>query len=188
MDPLRRWCSRSIEWLVLLAFAIGALPGIGGFLVLAAINEADWHTARLLLGLGLLTGALFAINIMFIYRHMAKRWNNYAGKNVKYLHGIDICLPTEQAFHACIVFLRSAPNCVVLTCDLHRGRIRAKIGCNLWTCGELIRIGIHENEEGQAHVDISSRCIMPNQRYDWGKNRANIERIVQFLETLAARR
>ena len=56
--------------------------------------------------------------------------------------------------------------------------IRAKIGINLWTVGETIQITFIDDET----IEIHSKCRWPTQIFDWGKNKRNVNTLVNLIE------
>ena len=56
--------------------------------------------------------------------------------------------------------------------------IRAKIGINLWTFGETIQITFIDDET----IEIHSKCRWPTQMFDWGKNKRNVNTLVNLIE------
>mgnify|MGYP001219223479 FL=1 len=56
--------------------------------------------------------------------------------------------------------------------------IRAKIGINLWTFGETIQITFIDDKT----IEIHSKCRLPTQIFDWGKNKRNVNTLVNLIE------
>ena len=56
--------------------------------------------------------------------------------------------------------------------------IRAKIGINLLTFGETIRITFIDDKT----IEIHSKCRLPTQIFDWGKNKRNVNTLVNLIE------
>jgi hypothetical protein len=54
----------------------------------------------------------------------------------------------------------------------------AEVGYNFWSWGEKISVEI--DREGKIRVE--SRCMLPTQCFDWGKNQCNVD---AFLEEVA---
>jgi len=61
--------------------------------------------------------------------------------------------------------------------DRTRDAVFGKFGISLCSWGERIEIVI-----GLETAQIRSRCSCPVQCIDWGKNRRNVERIVEGLQ------
>jgi len=56
--------------------------------------------------------------------------------------------------------------------------IRAKIGINIWSFGETIQITFIDDET----IEIHSKSRMPTQMFDWGKNKRNVDTLVNLIE------
>jgi hypothetical protein len=54
---------------------------------------------------------------------------------------------------------------------------------NLMSWGETVEAWISHGPQG-AVVRLRSKCALPTQVIDWGKNRKNVERIVEALRLL----
>ena len=61
-----------------------------------------------------------------------------------------------------------------------RSRVSARIGFNLRSCGENLSVSV--NTPGM--VQITSKCVLPTQIIDWGKNKKNCN---MFMKALSAR-
>ncbi len=55
---------------------------------------------------------------------------------------------------------------------------KAEVGANLWSWGEAVTVV----RLGDGRLSVESRCRMPLQIMDWGKNRQNVERLCAALE------
>ena len=56
--------------------------------------------------------------------------------------------------------------------------ITASTGLNLWSYGEKIVIEFLPDEV----VSVTSKCSMPTQCFDWGKNKANVWQLIAAIE------
>ena len=59
------------------------------------------------------------------------------------------------------------------------GNIFLKAQLNAWSWGESIKITL--NKEGDNSINILSKCTFPLQILDWGKNKKNVDMIVELL-------
>ncbi len=59
------------------------------------------------------------------------------------------------------------------------GRYEGRMPFNFWSFGEILSVTI--GPDGQ--LQITSKCVMPTQCFDWGKNRRNVEKLVELIET-----
>lgn len=57
---------------------------------------------------------------------------------------------------------------------------------NLSSWGEDIDITVLYHSETTAQVIIKSKCTLPTQVIDWGKNKANVEKIYNYLTSRLA--
>ena len=58
--------------------------------------------------------------------------------------------------------------------------IRASVGFNFWSFGERITIHFDTPDE----VTVTSKCVLPTQCNDWGKNRSNVLSLLKRLDRL----
>lgn len=58
--------------------------------------------------------------------------------------------------------------------------IRASVGFNFWSFGERITIRFDTPDE----VTVTSKCVLPTQCNDWGKNRSNVFAFLSRVERL----
>lgn len=56
-------------------------------------------------------------------------------------------------------------------------KIVLKVGWSIWSWGEIIKIDFSDDKT----ISISSRCKVPLQMIDYGKNRENVERLVSKI-------
>jgi hypothetical protein len=64
------------------------------------------------------------------------------------------------------------------------GVLRGSTPTSFASWGENVQATIGHGPRG-AVVTLHSKCALPTQLFDWGKNRKNVERIVEALRTLA---
>lgn len=60
-------------------------------------------------------------------------------------------------------------------------RIVAAAGVSLWSWGETVSIDVLPDHT----LAITSKCVLPTQCLDWGKNRRNVEQLVAKLQAQA---
>jgi hypothetical protein len=71
--------------------------------------------------------------------------------------------------------------------DRPLGRFRVKIGVSLWTWGQTMFIDLNKIDDQTTKVQVYSEA--GGQKFDWGKNRRDIENFLRELEeTLEAER
>jgi hypothetical protein len=58
--------------------------------------------------------------------------------------------------------------------------IRATTSVNLWSWGERVTITFGRN----GRLTVTSKCALPTQCFDWGKNRSNVIAFLKQLERL----
>ncbi len=56
--------------------------------------------------------------------------------------------------------------------------IRVAVGFNLWSSGERVTIVF----DTPNAVTVTSKCLMPTQCFDWGKNKSNVQALLARLE------
>ena len=64
------------------------------------------------------------------------------------------------------------------------GFMQGKVSAGMRSWGENVQATIGYGPRG-AVVTLRSECALPTQVIDWGKNRQNVERIVEALRPLA---
>ena len=95
---------------------------------------------------------------------------------------IEVALAPQQAEAAVYqAFLAAGLSWVAGGNGFMRGKVSAA-GMRSW--GENVLATIGYGPRG-AVVTLRSECLMPTQVIDWGKNRQNVERIVEVLRQLA---
>jgi hypothetical protein len=81
----------------------------------------------------------------------------------------DLLLLAESALISCGFKIKNI--------DRGQGIIDAKSRLNIWSWTEEIVIEVHES----GSIYMESRCYIPTQVVDWGKNRKNVERFFDAL-------
>ena len=64
---------------------------------------------------------------------------------------------------------------------------RFRHGTSFTSWGEIITIYLTPVDNSSVRVDISSECSAPTQIIDWGKNRENIDMILNYISGNLAR-
>ncbi len=64
---------------------------------------------------------------------------------------------------------------------------RFEHGISLSSWGEVIAITLTPYSEAQVKVEILSKCSYPLQLVDWGKNKKNVNAIMQYIGTIFKR-
>ena len=57
-------------------------------------------------------------------------------------------------------------------------KVQAKVPASFWSWGETVDIHIQESQE----VEMTSSCNLPFQFIDWGKNKANINKLFNHMD------
>jgi hypothetical protein len=57
----------------------------------------------------------------------------------------------------------------------------AEVGANFWSWGEFIRVKI----DPDGTVRIESKCRLPTQCFDWGKNQRNVDTFFERVDDKA---
>lgn len=65
--------------------------------------------------------------------------------------------------------------------DVHRHTVQARVDASMSSWGEVIMVYLSE-VSGETVVEVESRCKFPLQIIDWGKNKKNVQYIIQELE------
>jgi hypothetical protein len=197
MVRFRRWFSSNLRSIVAICFAGGLCCGLFSGLVVAAIMltappaagvgvSAAIGLLAFCLVAGLIIGAGMGLEVWLLHRLMVRAWKRYARRRVRFEARVDLPLPPEQAFARCLWAVRSVRYCTIRRADPGLGTIKATVGLNFWSHDEVIRARARRADDTRTRMDLFSRCVFPSQRIDWGKNRANVLRIIGFLEEAAA--
>ncbi|MCC5915413.1 MAG: hypothetical protein JJU46_13650 [Balneolaceae bacterium] len=56
-------------------------------------------------------------------------------------------------------------------------RITLRAKWSVWSWGEIITVDFSDKDT----ISIASRCSVPFQLFDWGKNRENVDRLVMRI-------
>ena len=56
------------------------------------------------------------------------------------------------------------------------GSFRARVKVNMWSWGEHVRVTVRDGV-----VDVESRCALPTQFIDWGRNARNVAALFAML-------
>ena len=81
--------------------------------------------------------------------------------------------------------LRKRQKYKVKTKDSLGGRINAKAGMSWKTWGEIITFSVNKKDENVMQIEISSRPSVRTTLVDYGKNIANVNSIVNYLNSHA---
>jgi hypothetical protein len=65
----------------------------------------------------------------------------------------------------------------ILEQDVKNGFITARSRLNIWSWTEKVIVNIDDC----GHVRVESKCTLPTQVVDWGKNRRNVEKIFGLI-------
>lgn len=65
----------------------------------------------------------------------------------------------------------------ILEKDERSGVITARSRLNIWSWTEKVVVNI----EDCGHVSVESKCTLPTQVVDWGKNRRNVEKVFSLI-------
>jgi hypothetical protein len=186
MIHFRRWLSRHLAVIVLATFGGILVLQLTAILLTSAIEELDRDTFTLLLYPVLANALLGAVYVWLLHLIVVKRWKRYSRKHLRFQRRVVLPVPFEETFDRCLAARRAVGLCVLERSDPDVGNIRVTVPLNFWTCGEVIWLKVRPVDRDQTVVEVSSRCVAPVARLDWGKNRANVERIIQALEQTAA--
>ena len=98
-----------------------------------------------------------------------------------YTMAIEVALPPQQAEAAvCQAFLAAG----LLDVAGRGGAMYGRFGAGMWTWGENVQATIGYGPRG-AVVHLRSESVLPTTLVDFGRNRKNLERIVEVLRQLA---
>ena len=61
------------------------------------------------------------------------------------------------------------------------GLVTAATGVSLWSWGERVTVHLHTED-----VTVTSRCAMPLQAFDWGRNAQNVRALLARVGPLPA--
>ena len=86
-------------------------------------------------------------------------------------------LPRKQLFEAAKASLRAC-RCTITNENEQHGIIDARSRINIWSWTEEIEVRISSSGE----VYMESRCYIPTQVVDWGKNKKNVNKFFAELE------
>lgn len=85
---------------------------------------------------------------------------------------------TEQITEACLQALREC-RFSVEDSSVAQGRIRARAGISVRSWGENITVTVGTN----GNTEIVSKCRMRTTTADWGKNRANVNKLFSVMRS-----
>jgi hypothetical protein len=98
---------------------------------------------------------------------------------------VDIRRPAAEVFEALVRLLPGLKGMRIERADAEAGKILAKVGFSLASYGENVTLSVTARPDGGSRLAVVSSLRWG--LVDWGKNRTNIERILQGLDgTLAA--
>jgi hypothetical protein len=97
----------------------------------------------------------------------------------------------DDVFQALVEAIPSIPGLSVASTDALGGRVRAKAGVSLFSWGEDIPISLSEIVPGRTRVSVTSTPktgMLFGGAFDLGKNRRNIEKILEAVSENLSRR
>ena len=97
---------------------------------------------------------------------------------------LNLALEYGEAFYKCISVASRAP-CTLQYEDRSTGIIKARIGLNWKSWGELIFFKVVDTGGMATKVEVASRPIFPVTMFDWGKNDDNLAQIVSNLSSMS---
>src|SRR5262249_38990447 len=129
-----------------------------------------------------------AVNVYLLHAVLVKLWKRSIRKHLRFQGSVVLPVPFEEAFDRCLAARRAVGLCGLERADPDVGNIKVTVPLNFWTCGEGIWLKVRRVDGSGTSVHVSSRCVTPTARLDWGKNRANVERLLEALGETAASR
>ncbi|PCH68617.1 MAG: hypothetical protein COC01_03350 [Bacteroidetes bacterium] len=101
---------------------------------------------------------------------------------VHQIRKIELSLSFDEVFNLCISSLDIVTRCKIKNLDKSNGIIEASAGISWKTWGDKISIKIHKKEENLMGIEISSKPALSTTIIDYGKNKANVEKILCHLK------
>lgn len=165
---------------LILFLVMSILYGAGMALMLVGITES-WLKYAIMSGLffGLMTTAILS----FIQWANLKRTGQSASSVVK-VHNtlqLEIAASKQEAFGLCTHALQQVNKCSIEQSNFSLGILTASAGVNWLTWGDEIELHILETAHNRCTISLSSRPKVKTTLIDYGKNRENIRRMVDFI-------
>lgn len=100
---------------------------------------------------------------------------------MKKVKSVELQMSFNDAFDLCVRSLSQIKRSKIKEKSRSQGRIVAKGGISIKSFGEVIEFKLKEISCDKTGIELSSRPTVPITLVDYGKNRANIEKLVTFL-------
>ncbi|MBI3832887.1 MAG: hypothetical protein HY287_01010 [Planctomycetes bacterium] len=94
----------------------------------------------------------------------------------RFVRRYDTAIPAETAVEAARI-------CGFKARDITKEQILLSASLNVWSFGEQIIVSLSEIDQAQL-IDISSKCVLPTQIIDWGKNERNVRRLFAAIDLM----
>jgi hypothetical protein len=132
--------------------------------------------------LALFYSVLTTVILSLIQRVNLKRTGQSGEKiNVNNEIVLEIAASKQEAFQLCTHALGEVEKCSIGLSNLNKGILTATTGVNWLTWGDELSVHI-EHLGGHCTVKLTSRPKVKTTVMDYGKNRDNIKRMVQYLQ------
>lgn len=90
----------------------------------------------------------------------------------------------QEVFEICEKSLVNIKKCIIEENNLVGGTLTAKTGVNWQTWGDYIFFQLEFIDDNKWMVNVSSRPIVKTTVIDYGKNKDNIRRIIEFIRDI----
>lgn len=164
---------------LILFLVMSIIYGAGMALMLVGITES-WLKYAIMSGLffGLITTAILSL-IQWI--NLKRTGQSASIVKVHNTLQLEIAASKQEAFGLCTHALQQVNKCSIEQSNFSLGRLTASAGMNWLTWGDEIELHIEETAHNQCVISLSSRPKVKTTLIDYGKNRDNIKRMVDFI-------
>ena len=132
---------------------------------------------------GFLGGGVAALVLSYYdYIVVSRRVPAYDGRPIE-VHQkrlVEVALPPEQAFDACLEALASVRGIKIQLLDRDKWVIQAKTERSWESWGEKIEFRLERMEQG-TRIEVSSQPLLRSTLLDYGKNYENVGLIIRYL-------
>ncbi|KAA3641963.1 MAG: hypothetical protein DWQ07_25540 [Chloroflexi bacterium] len=135
---------------------------------------------------GIFFGAISALILTVLNNRLAGNSSN-GSSGVHQTRNVKLQLSYDKVFDICVESIKVIKNCKLEFESRSQGEIVAKAGMNWKTLGDVIEYKLNRTDNDLISIELSSRPSLRTTMVDYGKNRENVDKIVEYLNKYAVK-
>lgn len=164
----------------IILFLVTSIPYGLAMGIIFVNDKNEWLKKSLVSGI--IFGLLMTVILSIIQWINQRRLGQKKGKlKVNNTVRFEIEDSKQEILELCEKSLVNIKKCIIEKSNLDEGTLTAKTGGTWLTWGEFILFQLEFIDDNKWMVNVSSRPIVKTTVIDYGKNRDNIQRIIEYI-------